>query len=197
MKVYVKICGIRTIEAAQAAVDAGADYLGFNFVPESKRYIEPSTAMEISRRYRGKIKIVGVFQNENAQKVLEIAEFVGLDFVQLHGNEDEAYMNKLSLPIIKSVTDFVPSNLAKSTYLLLDRVVRGSGAMVDFEKAKEIASERKIFFAGGLTPENVVSIIQKVKPYAVDVASGIESEGKEDVYKIRQFVVNAKGAVNL
>lgn len=197
MKVNVKICGIRSIPAAQAAVDAGADYLGFNFVRDSKRYINPSAAMEISRRYRGEIKIVGVFQNENAQTVSEIAEFTGLDYIQLHGDEDEVYMKKISLPIIKSVTDFDPNNLSTPKYLLLDRASRGIGAMVDFEKAKGIAAERKIFFAGGLTPENVVSVIQKVKPYAVDVAGGIESGGNEDVYKIRQFIGNAKGAAYL
>lgn len=197
MKVNVKICGIRSMSAAKAAVDAGADYLGFNFVRESKRYIDPFAAMEISRRYRGKIKIVGVFQNENAQTVSEIAEFTGLDFIQLHGDEDEAYMKKISLPIIKSVIDFDPNNLSVPEYLLLDRAIRGTGAMVDFEKAKGIAAKRKIFFAGGLTPENVISVIQKVKPYAVDVAGGIESGGKEDVYKIQQFISNAKGAVNL
>lgn len=197
MKVNVKICGIRSSIAAQTAVDAGADYLGFNFVRESKRYIDPYIALEISRRYRDEIKIVGVFQNENAQKVTEIAEFMGLDFVQLHGDEDDAYMEEISLPIIKSVTDFDSDMLSMPGYLLLDRVVRGTGSMIDFERAKKIAADRMIFFSGGLTPENVVSVIEKVKPYAVDVAGGIESGGKEDVSKIRQFISNAKGAISL
>ena len=193
----VKICGIRSMNAAQSAVDAGADYLGLNFVLSSKRYIDPSVAVKISKRCRGMVNIVGVFQNENAQTIAEIAEFVGLDLIQLHGNEDEKYMQKISLPIIKSVTDFNLNNLLLPEYLLLDRIVQGRGEMVDFEKAKRVAAKRKIFFAGGVTPENVVSVIGNVKPYAVDVAGGIETDGKEDVCKIRQFITNVKGNVNL
>lgn len=193
----VKICGIRSMNAAQSAVDAGADYLGLNFVLSSKRYIDPSVAVKISKRCRGMVNIVGVFQNENAQTIAEIAEFVGLDLIQLHGNEDEKYMQKISLPIIKSVTDFNLNNLLLPEYLLLDRIVQGRGEMVDFEKAKRVAAKRKIFFAGGVTPENVVSVIGNVKPYAVDVAGGIETDGKEDVRKIRQFITNVKGNVNL
>lgn len=197
MKVKVKICGVRSNTAAQTAVDAGADYLGFNFVRESKRFIDPFTALELSTRYRDVIKIVGVFQNENVQMVSEIADLVGLDFVQLHGNEDDDYMKKISLPIIKSVADFESDIVSVPEYLLLDRAVRGMGPMIDFDKAKKIAADRMIFFAGGLTPENVVSVIEKVKPYAVDVAGGIESGGREDVSKIREFISNAKGAISL
>jgi phosphoribosylanthranilate isomerase len=197
MNIKIKICGIRSMNVAQTAVDAGADYLGLNFVRGSKRYIDPSTALEISKKYRGLVNIVGVFQNEEKQTITSIADFVGLDIVQLHGDEDEVYMNEISLPIIKSVIGFDIKNLELPDFILLDRVVQGRGEMVDLKKAKRLTTKKKVFFAGGLTPENVLSVVKQVKPYAVDVAGGIETDGKEDVRKIRQFIDKVRENVNL
>ncbi len=103
MKTKVKICGIRTLEAAQTAVDAGADFLGFNFVKTSKRYIEPEKALEIIKLIKSKVKTVGVFQDEKAETANEIALLLNLDFVQLHGVENSEYIKSIKVPVIKSI----------------------------------------------------------------------------------------------
>ncbi len=195
MNIKVKICGIRTLAAAVRAIDAGADFLGFNFVPTSKRYIDPQKAYEIIQEIKAGVDIVGVFQNEMAGKVNEIAATLGLDYVQLHGSEDNEYIARIDFPVIKSITQSDDPKLIKAQYFLLDRVNR-EGDIVDLEKASELARKFPVFFAGGLTPENVSEIIQKVKPYAVDVAGGIETDGVQDLEKIRLFIKNARG-VNL
>ncbi|HSW88667.1 MAG TPA: phosphoribosylanthranilate isomerase [Candidatus Saccharimonadales bacterium] len=201
MKTKVKICGIRTLEHAEVAISAGVDFLGFNFVPTSKRYVMPEKAKEIINQlqmanYELRNKIVGVFQNQSADEVNNIAELVGLDFVQLHGGENDEYMQKIKTKIIKMIAGRgnpcgYPYN--KTKYFLLDRLVQGEGEMVDFEKAKDIAKQFPLFFAGGLTCENVASIISIIRPFAVDVAGGIETNGLIDNEKIKQFIQNAKG----
>ena len=193
MKVKVKICGIRSLEAAQIAISNGADFIGLNFVPSSKRYIDLIMAKQISHFAKDKVKLVGVFQNAAVDEVNTIAEELQLDFVQLHGQEDELYRTKMVRPIIKSIqnTNSIKSSGAK--FLLIDRIQQGIGEMVDLEKAKKIAEQFSIFYAGGLTPDNVELIVKNVKPFAVDVAGGIETKGKEDLEKIKEFIKNAKG----
>lgn len=187
----VKICGIRTVEAAIIACDSGADFLGFNFVSSSKRYIDSSAAKKIIDKIRGKIKIVGVFQNEQVETVNKIADLLGLDFVQMHGNEDNIYISQVKFPVIKSFTLLDNPQKIDVQYLLLDRVDR-EGALVDLQKAAEIAQEFPLFFAGGLTSENVSDIVCKVRPYGVDVAGGVETNGKQDIKKIRLFIERVK-----
>lgn len=200
--VKVKICGIRSLEGAVAAVLAGADFLGFNFVPESKRYIEPEKAKRIVREMATKwsmtsVQLVGVFQNEDMERVQEIVEIVGLDLVQLHGEESLADIQAVSIPVIKRITDVVETqdfaSLRREVYFLMDRVVQGEGEMVDLGRAKVIAAKHKMFLAGGLNPENVSDIVSQVRPFAVDVAGGVETEGVMDLEKIREFVRRAKG----
>lgn len=192
-KIKVKICGIRTLDAALVAVNGEADFLGFNFVPTSKRYISPSKALKIINKVRGKVKIVGVFQNADIGKVKKIACDLNLDFAQLHGNESNHYINNVGIPVIKSVAvdDELSKNRAK--YFLLDRIERGKGQMINLNKASKLAHEFRIFFAGGLNPENVTKVIDKVQPFAVDVAGGIEKNGVQDIEKIKKFIKNAKG----
>lgn len=193
MSVKIKICGIRSIEAAKAAVDAGADFLGFNFVPASKRYIDPMFAAKIISLVKGRVKVVGVFQNAKASYVNDIASRLGLDFVQIHGKEDNNYINNLVVPVIKSIkVDDVIHN-TKAAYILLDRVRQGEGRMVDLEKAANLAADFPLFYAGGLTPDNVAEVIKKVQPFAVDVAGGIETNGLQDIQKIKEFIQNVKG----
>lgn len=188
----VKICGIRTIEAAVAALDAGADFLGFNFVPTSKRYIDPKDAEKIIEEIEiSGVELVGVFQNEEFGKVNKIAASLGLDYVQLHGEEDNEYISKIDFPVIKSITLNDNPRLINAEYFLLDRKGR-TGDIVDLEKAAEMAKKFQIFFAGGLTPENVSEIVVKVQPFAVDVAGGIETDGVQDLDKIKLFIENAK-----
>jgi len=174
MKVKVKICGIRTLVAAQTAVDAGADFLGFNFVNASKRYIKPELAKKIIDRVKNRVKILGVFQNAKIDYVNKIVKLLDLDFIQLHEKR-----------VIKSLKN-------KTTYKLVDRKIQGTGQTPNLEEAEELAKKSKIFFAGGLDRSNVAQIIKKVKPFAVDVASGIETDGIENINKIKEFIKNTK-----
>lgn len=192
MRVRVKICGIRTVEAAIVACDSGADFLGFNFVPGSKRKISREKAKEISAFVKGKIALVGVFQNQTIEEVGSIAKEVGLDFVQLHGQEDNPYIEKIQLPVIKSFTLHDNPENIQARYVMLDRVIQGQGDMVDLEKAAKIAQKFSLFLAGGLTTENVAEVVFKVKPYTVDVAGGIETNGVQDLEKIKLFIERAK-----
>lgn len=174
-RVKVKICGIRTLEGAQTAVDVGADFLGFNFVTSSKRYIKPKLAKKIISQIKSNAKIVGVFENAETDYINKIVKLLNLDFVQLHEKR-----------IIKSTKD-------KTTYLLVDRKTQGNGPISDLNKAKLLAKNSKIFFAGGLNFGNVATVIKKVKPYAVDVAGGIETNGVQDNEKIISFIKKTKG----
>lgn len=193
MSVKVKICGIRTIAAAKAAINAGADFSGFNFVPTSKRFIDPDKALKIIKVIKGKIKIVGVFQNERLEKVNQLVKDLQLDFVQLHGQENNDYINKVGLPAIKAVRIDDKVNL-ETPYILIDRNEQGKGQMINLEKAAKLAVKFPIFLAGGLTPDNVAAVIKQVKPFAVDVAGGIETDGRQDLQKIKEFVKKAKEA---
>lgn len=174
MKIKVKICGIRTLKAAQTAIEAGADFLGFNFVPTSKRYIKPELAKKIISQLKGKAKIVGVFENAETNYINRIVNLLGLDFVQLH--------EKL---IIKNTKN-------ETTYLLVDRKKQGAGPLPNLDEAEVLAKKSDIFFAGGLNLNNVEQIIKKVKPYAADVAGDIETNGKQDSQKIKEFINKVK-----
>lgn len=191
--VKVKICGVRSLEAAKVAVEAGADFIGLNFVPRSKRYIELDAAQQIVAKVKGKVEIVGVFQNELPEKVNAFADLLNLDFVQLHGEEDIAYMQKMNYPIIQRVDIENDSMSLPAAFLLVDRAEQGRGEMVDLTKARKLAKQFPLFFSGGLTVENVATVMRQVKPFAVDVASGVETNGKEDLQKIQAFIRNAKG----
>ncbi len=195
MNIKVKICGIRSIEAAKTAVEAGADFLGFNFVPSSKRYIDPILALEIINSIRSQIKTVGIFQNVKITEVNKIASDLKLDYVQLHGNENNEYIDKVGIPVIKSISENDQPDKIKADYLLLDRVKRGEGELVDFDKAAKLALDYSIFYAGGLNPGNVTEVIKRIKPFAVDVAGEIEANGIQDIDKIKLFIKNAKEAM--
>lgn len=192
MNVKVKICGTRSSKAAKAAIEHGADFLGFNFVTSSKRYIDPSQALKIISSIRGKTKLIGVFQNAEVNYVNRIASNLKLDFVQLHGNENNDYINKVGIPVIKSFTVDDQAEKIKADYLLLDRIKRGEGKLVDFDRAAKLALNFPLFYAGGLNPDNVAEVIRKVKPFAVDVAGGVETNGVQDIQKIKLFIENAK-----
>lgn len=191
--VKVKICGIRTLEAAQASIDSGADYLGFNFVPKSRRYIEPKLAAEIIKSVKGKIKTVGVFQNADVEVVRKIVKQLSLDYVQLHGQENSEYIKQIRSRVIKSINSPNETNDYSVDYFLLDRVQQGEGKMVSEDVAKAVADKYPVFLAGDLTPQNVATIVEKVQPFAVDVAGGIETDRSQDIQKIRDFIKSAKG----
>ena len=203
--IKVKICGIKSLDTALTAMNAGADYLGFNFVHTSKNYIKPEKAKEIIDRVRGRVIVVGVFQDERVETVNQIAQDLGLDLVQLHGLETIGYCEKFEKPVIKAF--LVPSDfdlkdtkteieLYKVDFYMLDREKRGMGEILNPVKVKELASEFPIFLAGGLSPENAGSVLEVVKPFAVDVSSGIETEGVKDNEKIKKFISIVKGVNN-
>ena len=201
LKVKVKICGITNWADARRAIDAGADFLGFNFYAGSPRYITPAKARRIVRRLPKNVASVGVFVNESEEKMLEIAESVGLDRVQLHGEESPAAVQRLgrSLPVIKAVRvkkSFRPANLARfkhASALLLDgfdaKQWGGTGRTFDWRIAQRARRGAKLFLAGGITPENVAQAIRTAKPYAVDVCSGVEAKpGKKDPKRLKAFM---------
>lgn len=186
-KVKVKICGITNWTDARRAVEAGAQFLGFNFYRPSPRYIQPAAARRIIRRLPDGIAAVGVFVNESEANMLAIARRVGLDYLQLHGDEPPEQVRRLKreIPVIKAVRvrdSFRPKqldSLSCASAILLDgfdvRRHGGTGKTFDWNLARGANGSRRIFLAGGLTPENVAEAIRVARPYAVDVCSGVEA----------------------
>jgi len=199
-RVRVKICGVRTLEEAEAAVDAGADALGFNFWPRSPRYIAPAAAREITRHLAPLVSLVGVFVNEVRERVIEIAEQIGLHAVQLHGDEAPAYCEGIdAVRVIKALRvgegfDCREIEKYKVSMILLDTNVRGSyggtGHRFDWRVAIEAKRYAPLMLAGGLRVENIAEAITAVRPAAIDVCSGIEAEpGRKDLRKLREFML--------
>lgn len=193
------------MESAEAAVNSGAEFLGFIFVPSSRRYIKPEDAKPIIELVRKSIKIVGVFKNQTLEEVNKISSLLGLDYVQLHGQESAEYCSQINTKVIKAFALDSNFDVAETKdkmskysvdYFLLDRKKQGEGEMLDLQTVKALASEFPVILAGGLNPDNVVEIIRIVKPQIVDVASGVETDGIQDLEKIKSFIKNAK-EVNL
>jgi len=204
-KVKVKICGITNFSDARRAVEAGADFLGFNFYRPSPRYISPAKARGIIRRLPKRTIVVGVFVNEPDESMRKIARSVPLDFLQLHGEEPPELVSRLraALPVIKAVrvrNSFRPAQLARfrrASAFLLDGFDRrrhgGTGKTFNWDVARLARREGRIFLAGGLTPENVADAIRAARPYAIDVCSGVESRpGKKDPARIAALMEAVK-----
>jgi phosphoribosylanthranilate isomerase len=199
----VKICGIRSIEAAQTAEQAGADLIGFVFA-ESRRKTGVALAANISSAVPGPGK-VGVFVNQKITEVREIADRCRLDYIQLHGGESQEYCRALNRPVIRALRvgfDFTPAVVAACTeeWLLLDSFVPGrpggTGIAFDWEEARKRIGQppQKFLVAGGLTPENVSEAIRILRPDGVDVSGGVETDGAKDNEKIRNFIAAARAA---
>jgi len=199
--VKVKICGITNWSDARGAVEAGADFLGFNFYRESLRYIAPVAARRIVRRLPERVASVGVFVNEAEPKMLEIARRVGLDYVQLHGDEPAEVVSRMRrrIRVIKAIRvreSFRVAQLANfkgASSILLDgfdaQLRGGTGKSFNWKLAKSAGRKRQIFLAGGLTPENAAEAVSAARPFAIDVCSGVESQpGKKDVARMRALV---------
>lgn len=198
--VRVKICGITCTEDALAAVRYGADALGFVFAP-SPRQVTPQEARTIIHSLPPLVAKVGVFVNESADVIKNIRSFCGLDLIQLHGDESEAEAAQLGTGIIKALRvgdDFLPRDDSYPTAtLLLDTYCPGSrggtARTFDWRVATGPAKRRPIILAGGLTPDNVAQAVQTVRPYAVDVSSGVEREPRrKDYEKLAHFIRRAK-----
>jgi phosphoribosylanthranilate isomerase len=198
--VRVKICGITNAVDARAASNLGAYALGFNFYENSPRVVSPATAWKIISRMPKNVESVGVFVNWSAEAVTALARAISLDSVQLHGNESPDVVRESAkyFKVTKAVRvghGFALKTLrsfADASAFLFDAAgtgqYGGSGARADWRVARRAAKSHRIILAGGLTPENVAEAIRIVRPYAVDVASGVESQpGKKDNGKLRAF----------
>jgi len=198
--VRVKICGITNWTDARRAIHNGADFLGFNFYPGSPRYITPAKARGIVKRLPKGVAAVGVFVNEPEERVLDVARSVGLDYLQLHGDETPEMIAHLQreLPVIKAVRVKRPfrtaqiSRYRRASALLLDGFDRklrgGTGTTFDWKLARRAKQYGRIFVAGGLAPENVGEAIRVAQPYAVDVSSGVEAKpGKKNPARLKAF----------
>ena len=203
--VKVKICGITNEKDALAAIDFGADFLGFNFFDKSPRKVSPQQAKEIVDALYKRVKTVGVFVNESPDHIKTIAKYCNFDLVQLHGDEMPGICEKFQLPTIKAfrVEDegtFKQIEFFNCDFVLLDTFSAGefggTGKQIKEEfvpAIKELAMRRKIFLSGGLSPENVASVVSETKPYAVDVASGVEIKpGLKSHEKMKEFIAEAK-----
>jgi phosphoribosylanthranilate isomerase len=200
--VKVKVCGITNAEDALAAVEAGADALGFIFFEKSPRYVVPAVAAQIIAELPPLVTAVGVFVNEGLASVRSIMDTCGLAMAQLHGDENASYCRELARPAMKAIRlKDRGSLLALAEYrgrggvrgFVLDTfselVYGGTGQVTDWRLSAEVAQSARVLLAGGLTPENVAEAIHTVRPYGVDVSSGVESTpGKKDHAKVRAFL---------
>lgn len=189
----VKICGLSTVEAAETAVLAGADYIGFVFA-ESKRQVSLEQAQELAKRVTGKSKIVGVFVSPSLEDLEQAIGQVSLDMVQIHGTFDEALIPLISVPVIRAIqlSDQKAQVTSQADYLLFDAPVAGSGQTFDWDLLKDQKIQQDFFIAGGLTVANVRQARETFQPYAVDVSSGVETDGRKDIEKIKAFIEGAK-----
>ena len=204
----IKICGIKTLKDALAAIEAGADYLGFNFYPKSVRFIEKSACAEITsilKREHPQIKLVGVFVNSSVEEIKDILQTCHLDLAQLHGDETPEIFSQLAPHAFRAFRGIPESNAGyernEAPFMLIDAAVKGvyggSGITADWTAAAELATKYPLLLAGGLTPENVADAVRQVRPWGVDVASGVESApGEKDAGKMVQFVKEARKTVN-
>ena len=204
MEVKVKICGIKRIEDALLCAELGADFIGLNFWEKSPRYVELKEAEKIIQAVKAKIEVVGVFVNPQLEQVKKLRDELGLDWVQLHGDESPEFCKKLGGKIIKALRLSQQKDLEliahyENVLWLVDSKTEkygGSGKSPDWllaKKAKERAG--RIILAGGLNPDNIEKAIGEVEPWAVDVASGVESApGIKDPKKLKKFFEAVKNA---
>jgi phosphoribosylanthranilate isomerase len=205
----IKICGIRDKAPALAAVEAGADFIGLVFAP-SQRQVSPAKACEIAsavKKSSDATKVVGIFVNAPSSQVNELADFCALDWVQLSGDESWEYCQELKKTIIKVIhvssgqkTDEILADIEtgyqllpeKELVCLLDSRVGGTyggtGQVFNWQLAREVSVRFPVMIAGGLTAANVGQLVREVKPWGVDVSTGVESNGLKDASKIRAFV---------
>ena len=199
--VQVKICGLRTIEQLHTCIDAGTDLLGLMFYEPSSRYIQPQEAKELLKaidREQLMPDIVGVFVNKEAGFINDLAEQLGLDVVQLHGDETPEFCQRMKRPVIKGLrlSRMADLSMARaytetSWRILLDTPTSkwgGTGETHDWELARRVSQRMPLLLAGGLTPENVGAAIEQVRPWGVDVSSGVETNAVKDTGKIQAFV---------
>jgi phosphoribosylanthranilate isomerase len=198
----IKICGITRLEDARAAIAEGADALGFVFWPKSPRCITPGAVRAIVGNLPASVMYVGVFVNQAVDEVNGVAELAGLTHVQLHGDETAEFARGLGRPVIRAVSlpadGFEDGWPAETTWLVdaCDPERRGgTGMQADWNTAAEAASRRRVILAGGLRPENVADAIARVRPFGIDVSSGVElAPGVKDPARLAALFRAARSA---
>ncbi len=213
--IRVKICGLSEIEPALVAAEAGTYFLGLVFAP-SRRQVSPEKAKQIVEAIKSlpnPPQVVGVFVNLPATEVNRIADYCGLDRVQLSGSESWQYCQGIEKLVIKAVhvaegqqSQEIIAEIGmgkkvlgeKEIICLLDThsadIYGGSGQVFDWQLAKEVSARFPVIVAGGLTPNNIVQLIREVRPWGVDVSSGVETDGIKDILKIKEFIQKVRSA---
>ena len=190
----IKMCGLQRPEDIEAAGELLPEYIGFVFFPGSKRYVAPETERALKAGLNPGIRTVGVFVDEKPETVAKLLSDGTIDMAQLHGSEDEAYLADLrkrtDKPLIRAfrvrgAEDALRAQASSADEILLDAGA-GDGKTFDWSWLRQV--KRPYFLAGGLTPENAGRAVRELKPYAVDVSSGIETGGFKDIVKMRAFV---------
>ncbi|MBC1724575.1 phosphoribosylanthranilate isomerase [Listeria seeligeri] len=200
----VKICGLKKTVDVVAAVENGADMIGFVFA-KSRRQISIDEAHELAKKIPASVKKVGVFVNPTEKELVEAIQKVPLDIVQLHGQESQEQAKRTDAEVIKAFpvkNGQLPSNINDypNAYILLDAPTEeyegGSGKTFDWEKINsQLLTTDKLIIAGGLNATNVTEAIARFEPFAVDISSGVETDGEKDPEKIKNFIKTAKGEV--
>lgn len=209
----IKVCGLREPEHALVAVAAGADFVGVIFAPMSSRRVTPEQARAVARAVVDypaegpRPRVVGIFVNEQPQEINRLADFCGLDLIQLSGDEPWTFGEQIARPVIKALrvpaeqrpadlgaelAGEAPAVYQRQGHLLLESHVAGrfggTGQSLDWELAAAIGQRFPFFLSGGLRPDNVAQAVLRVRPWGVDVSSGVETGGKKDPDKIRAFI---------
>jgi phosphoribosylanthranilate isomerase len=200
---FLKVCGITRRDDALHAVEQGATALGFVFWPHTPRYVSPDRAADIIAALPPQVITVGVFVDESVEMIERIVEQTGIAAVQLHGQESPAYAGAFDMPVLRALTVEAAEKEGSvwpgdTTFLLdtIDPVRRGgTGLTIDWNRAAALARSRRIVLSGGLTPLNVSDAIVAVRPFGVDVSSGVEeSPGVKDFDKVARFLASAREA---
>lgn len=198
MMTRIKLCGLSRPCDVDAVNDLRPEYVGFVFWEKSRRYVAPELAASLRKNLAAGIQAVGVFVDECPERIAALVRLGVIDVVQLHGSEDNAYISRLrtltNTPIIQAFRVSSPQDLAEARestadYVMLDSG-RGTGTLFDWSIVHGFA--RPFFLAGGLTPENVAAAIHEINPFAVDVSSGIETQGVKDRAKMTAFVESVR-----
>ena len=196
----IKMCGLRRPEDVEAVNELRPEYVGFVFFPGSRRYVTPEAARELKAGLDPGIKTVGVFVDETAKMVAGLLQEDVIDIAQLHGHEDEPYLAGLrkmtDKPLIRAfrirnAEDAILAQRSSADAILLDAGA-GDGKTFDWSWLRRMT--RPFFLAGGLNPENVSRAVREIKPYGVDVSSGIETDGFKDIAKMRAFIRAVRSA---
>lgn len=195
----IKFCGLRLEEDVKLAASLDADFMGFILSERFRRYVSPDEVSRLKQFVPSKTKTVGVFVDEPEDYVIASAKQADLDMIQLHGCEDDAYIadikEKTGLPVIKmikpvSIDDIITARQSMADLILLDSGAGGTGRVFDWSLTENLG--RDYILAGGLTPVNVGDAVKRLKPFAVDVSSGVETDGSKDSSKMKAFAAEVR-----